>query len=659
MALAGSAQAETLVVTKTTDPVASPPVGSCFSGLDCSLREAVTDANDNTETPGADTIQLAPGTYVLPNDALPEIPGEVTIEGTGGAGVTTITGADTNAAVNLKGGAFAVGGASAKLTLRGVTISGNRLTGTVPVGGGAVAAGGGAALVLEGVVVRDNRSEAVSTSEGAGAIAGDGASLRLIDSAVEGNVFAGTTSPAAAGGVSWANASGAVEVSRSSISRNRTDPVTGTNSSAVGGLEVNLGPSLSITDSTVSENTVSASGASGFRTGGIDTSSVPSVTMTNVTVTDNVAGTGSGFTAHAISMFAGTSKTIRNSIVAGGGPANCFMSGAFSSGGGNLEDGNGCNFTGPGDLVNTDPRLGALRNNGGLGLSRLPLFPSPAFGLARPVFCSATDQRGTARPQGGACDSGAVESATPPVNTTLPSISGTAASGQTLTCNPGAFTQDPTLAFQWLSDGAAIAGATASTFTLTDAQLDTAVQCRVTATNIAAQTVATSAAVVPPRPAVVAPADPPVNTARPSVTGTSRTGQTLTCAPGTFTGATSFAFAWLRNGAAIAGANAATYTLTQADAGTAIQCSVTATGAGGSVVTDSVPGVSAEACIVPKLVGKKLTKATKALEGANCALGKTKKRKSSKKPGTVLSTSPAEGDNLPAGTKVALTVAKK
>ena len=263
--------------------------------------------------------------------------------------------------------------------------------------------------------------------------------------------------------------------------------------------------------------------------------------------------------------------------------------------------------------------------------------------------------RGSARPQGGACDSGAVESATPPVNTTLPSISGTAASGQTLTCDPGAFTQDPSLAFQWLSDGAAIAGATASTFTLTDAQLDTAVQCRVTATNIAAQTVATSPAVVPPRPIGVSP---PVNTARPTVAGTSRTGQTLTCAPGTFTGASSFAFAWLRNGAAIAGANAATYTLTQADAGKAIQCSVTATGAGGSVVADSAPGVAADACIVPKLVGKKLTKARKALEGANCALGKTKKRKSSKKPGTVLSTSPAEGENLPAGTKVALTLAK-
>jgi hypothetical protein len=654
---AGPAWGETLVVTKTTDPVANPVVGSCFSGFDCSLREAVTDANDNVETPGADTIQLAPGTYVLPNDALPEIPGDVTIEGTGGASVTTITGADTNApAVNQKAGAFSVNGASARLTLRGVTISGNRLTGTAAVGGGAIAAGGGATLVIERVVLRNNRSEAASTNEGAGAIAVDGGSLTLADSAVEGNVFAGTGSPGAAGGVSLGAMTGGVAVSRSSISRNRVDPVNGTNSSAVGGLELNGGPSLSITDSTVSENSVSAAGATVFRIGGIDTNTVTSTTLTNVTVTDNVAGTGSGFTANGISVFTGT-MTFRNSIVAGGTPVNCFTPtpGQFSSSGGNLEDANTCNFTGPGDLVNTDPQLGALRNNGGLGLTRAPLFSSPVFGLARPAFCSATDQRGVSRPQGGACDSGAVESATPPVNTTPPSISGTPASGQTLTCNPGAFTQAPTLAFQWLSDGAAIPGAAASTFTLTDAQLDTAVQCQVTATNIAAQTVATSAAVVPPRPAAVSP---PVNTVRPGVTGTLRTGQHLTCAPGTFTGATSFAFAWLGNGAAIAGANTATYTLAQADAGKAIQCRVTATGAGGSVTAESAPGVSADACIVPKLVGKSLAAARKALAKANCSLGKTMKRSSDKKPGTVLSSSPAKGTNLPAGAKVALTLAK-
>jgi hypothetical protein len=548
-----------------------------------------------------------------------------------------------------------VGGGS--LTIRGVTISGNKLTGTVAVGGGAIAGGGSAVIVIERAVLRNNRSETASSNAGAGAIAADGGSVRITDSAVEDNVFAGTTSPAAAGGVSMAVAQGVgLVVSRSSISRNRVDPVSGTNSSAVGGLGVNVGTALSVTDSTVSQNTVSAAGATDFRTGGIDASAVTSTTLTNVTVTDNVAGAGSGFTANNISLFGGATRAVRNSIVAGGGPLNCGGSGPISSGGGNVEDANSCSFTGPGDLVNTPPLLEALSLTGGLGLSQEPLPGSPALGRARPEFCSPTDQTGVARPQGGGCDSGAVETAAPPVNTALPSIGGTAAAGQALTCDPGTFTENPTFAFQWLSDGAAIPDATGSTFTVTGAQLDTAVQCRVTATNIAGTTVATSAAVVPPRPA---PPAPPVNTLPPSFSGLLRTGQELTCAPGTFTGATSTALSWLRNGSPIGGATAASYTLTVADVGKAIQCRVTATGPGGSVVAESAPEVPAKACIVPALVGKKLAAARKALKRANCALGKTKRRKSSRKPGTVLKSSPAEGRNLPARAKVALTVARK
>jgi hypothetical protein len=329
----------------------------------------------------------------------------------------------------------------------------------------------------------------------------------------------------------------------------------------------------------------------------------------------------------------------------------------ITSSGGNLEDANTCNFTGPGDLFNTAPKLAGLQFTGGLGLSQEPLANSRALGLARPGFCSAVDQTGLGRPQGGGCDSGAVETAAPPVNTALPSISGTAAGGETLTCNPGTFTENPTLTFAWLSDGAVVGSG--STFAVGDAQLDTAVQCRVTATNLKGSTVATSAAVVPPKPPAVTATTPPVNTERPSISGTLRTGRTLTCSEGTFTGATSFAPAWLRNGTPISAATAATYTLTATDAGKAIQCRVTATGPGGTVVAESAPAVSAKACIVPALVGKTRATARKALTRANCALGKTKTRKSSRKPGTVLASSPPKGRNLPAGTKVALTFAKK
>jgi len=85
---------------------------------------------------------------------------------------------------------------------------------------------------------------------------------------------------------------------------------------------------------------------------------------------------------------------------------------------------------------------------------------------------------------------------------------------------------------------------------------------------------------------VIAPGAP-VNTAAPSVSGTPSAGSTLTCAPGEWTNAPELSFAWLRDGVTIAGATAATYVLSAADAGTTIACRVTATNGGGSSTATS------------------------------------------------------------------------
>jgi len=71
----------------------------------------------------------------------------------------------------------------------------------------------------------------------------------------------------------------------------------------------------------------------------------------------------------------------------------------------------------------------------------------------------------------------------------------------------------------------------------------------------------------------------PVNTAAPVVSGTPAVGKTLSCATGTWTGSPtlSYTYAWLRNGAAIAGASASTYVVQTADQGTGLACKVTAT----------------------------------------------------------------------------------
>jgi serine/threonine-protein kinase len=64
--------------------------------------------------------------------------------------------------------------------------------------------------------------------------------------------------------------------------------------------------------------------------------------------------------------------------------------------------------------------------------------------------------------------------------------------------------------------------------------------------------------------------------------------------------------------------------------------------------------------VVPKLKGKKLGAAKTALKEAGCKLGKVTKKKVKKpKPGTVLSQSPAAGDELPADSPVNVTVSQK
>ena len=257
------------------------------------------------------------------------------------------------------------------------------------------------------------------------------------------------------------------------------------------------------------------------------------------------------------------------------------------------------------------------------------------------------------------CDSGAVETAAPPVNTALPSISGTAANGQASTCNPGTFTEGPTLAFAWLSDGA-VAGSGPDVH---DRRCGTARhrdpvpgdrdelqgldggdrrggRCRPSR--------------LPPPPT---PPAAPVNTVRPSSPegpadrpeAHLRAGHLLECD-------TRSQRAWLRNGARVA--SGTTYTLVAADAGRAIQCQVTATGAGGTVVAESAPRVSAKACIVPRSSARPWRPRRGAEEG-QLRDRQDDTEQSTKKAGNVIATSPAKGNNLAAGTKVALTVAKK
>jgi hypothetical protein len=83
-----------------------------------------------------------------------------------------------------------------------------------------------------------------------------------------------------------------------------------------------------------------------------------------------------------------------------------------------------------------------------------------------------------------------------PVNTVAPTITGTATVGETLTAVPGTWTgtETPVISYQWNVAGAAVAGATASTFVLREADEGEVATVTVTGTNWAGVASVTSAA---------------------------------------------------------------------------------------------------------------------------------------------------------------------
>jgi hypothetical protein len=101
-----------------------------------------------------------------------------------------------------------------------------------------------------------------------------------------------------------------------------------------------------------------------------------------------------------------------------------------------------------------------------------------------------------------------------PYNAAGPSVTGTATVGSLLSCSSGSWTGEPGLAlsvgwpltspfsYQWLRNGAPIAGATSPAYTVQAVDVGQALVCEVTATNVAGRTSARSAAVTVILPAV-------------------------------------------------------------------------------------------------------------------------------------------------------------
>lgn len=210
-----------------------------------------------------------------------------------------------------------------------------------------------------------------------------------------------------------------------------------------------------------------------------------------------------------------------------------------------------------------------------------------------PTLPNVTAGGGAGTPPGGI--GGVVFS--PPVNSALPSISGVAQAGQTVTANPGTWTNSPvSYSYQWRrcdSSGnscADIGTAVNPTYTVTTGDVGSTLRVVVVGNNGAgASQPATST-----QTSVVTAVPPPSNTEPPSISGTTTVGQQLTASNGTWSGSpTSYSYQWRRCDSAgnacsdIAGGTSNQYTLTSADGGNTIRVVVTATNASGSTSSTS------------------------------------------------------------------------
>ncbi|WP_084105190.1 leucine-rich repeat domain-containing protein [Demequina sp. NBRC 110056] len=256
----------------------------------------------------------------------------------------------------------------------------------------------------------------------------------------------------------------------------------------------------------------------------------------------------------------------------------------------------------------------------------------PIAGATRSTYTPTATDAGRAISVTASTASAWVEAASrtsKPVTISLPgltqskagTVTGTRMVGQTLTA--AAPTYAPASAgraYQWLRDGVAISGATASTYRLATADAGRTVAVRITSTRTGHRS-----AVVTVGAAKVAP----MFTSRPApkISGTPTVGYTLTANAGTFSPAAStVTYRWYRDGKAISGGTARTYRATTTDIGHRITVATTASRSGYSTSTQSSTAVT---------IGRKLTAVTPSISGTAKAGSTLTVKRGTWGPGTV------------------------
>jgi CSLREA domain-containing protein len=336
----------------------------------------------------------------------------------------------------------------------GIGTGGNGGTGTAGVAGGAGGQGGGG-FGGEG-------------GSGGGIAGGNSMTGEISRSAIVNNVTgAGGPADVGVGGAGGTGGSGA-----NGGAGGRGEGGFGTNGGFGAGLEVRTGP-VTIANTTIASNAsgpgsngadavggsgglgqgggsngtggdaATGYGGEGGGAGGVVVGYGGTTTLTQDTISGNSVGTGGSAGATAVAGSPGGVATLGEAGPTGAGAAlfaeyesRVTLADSIST----WSSGEGCqgtitdgahnisfpDTTCPGTVA--DPKLGPLQSNGGPTVTEAIPADSPAIDAvpASGAGCEPTDQRGVLRPAGPACDSGAFELATPTATTLEASGAGTA-----------------------------------------------------------------------------------------------------------------------------------------------------------------------------------------------------------------------------------------
>jgi hypothetical protein len=434
-----TAGAATITVTSTADSGAG------------SLRDALTSAADGDTidaTGVSGTILLTSGELLVANSVniLGSGPANLSVDGNAAsrvfhiapsnivaiAGLTITNGAPVGATLEAgSGGGIYDGGVL--LTVRDCLLSGN--VAASGSGGGIYNSGGSltvANCVLNGNVahsfgggisgggtftVTDSTLSYNRAGEGGGIYSGVG--LVLSNSTLRGNYARGNSSSAPSGGGGIHNEGGQLTIANSTLSENSCDTAGGGlfnhfaqpalivnstfsynyaggyNDAAYegGGGIFNDGSTLMIANTTLSQNQAASGGAIFNDAGG---GANATVTFVNSTLSGNSAQFGGGFYNTPVSS--GLATVAIGSTLLNAGPTGANIlngQGTITSLGYNLSSDDGAGFlTNATDLINTDPMLGTLWNNGGPTFTHALLCGSPAIDHGFNFSGAVTDQRG-------------------------------------------------------------------------------------------------------------------------------------------------------------------------------------------------------------------------------------------------------------------------